>query len=235
MIMARKAILGMLILYSISMFAYILSQYISKEESLSTTEVALIQANNKRSVQIKGLDVSNYNFSTFKSRIRINNLEIRPRKFSIFRIKSINELLLKDVHLEVHSKPEKSKEEGSASSFGGQLFKSFNNLDQLIEFGAVQRIVFVNFTYRTMIAETKLPKQTVTADQAIYDVKKKVMTMKNAKVELFSLHKRLTAPELIWDEKKQIWRVKKNAILSDKAQKITLEEQALNQDLELID
>jgi hypothetical protein len=94
-------------------------------------------------LSIKGFssEVKNDN-GTVISKIKADTIKIKPRKFFVFRIKSLNEALLRNVKLDLFMY---EKINGKESILTGQLFDTLNTfITEQTGLGLVSRIILEN-------------------------------------------------------------------------------------------
>jgi hypothetical protein len=228
-----------LLLYTIALCGWLGYQaFISQGKE--TKQLPVVKTSSQRPLLVVGLDYSSYDEDQISSRVQVERLEVRPRKFGIFRLKSVNEVFLKQLRLKVvtqerASDEEKAKKAKKGLSPGQLLTKNLNELIQLRKLGKVQRVVIDGVKVFTLASDSQLLDNFISAQKAVFDVRKKTLLMEHAQVENFPLKRRLTSSQLTWDDRKKLWLVEKKATLWNNGKASQLSHVKLNKKLELVE
>lgn len=225
-----------LLVYVVGLLGLIIYQMEFKTQDDSSVGKAVPRSSSERPLQIEGLEYTNYEEGRVVSRIKMDRLDVRPRKFGIFRIKSVNEVYLKRMSLVMftHNGQVTVDSSAQAPSMGKMLVDSLQGLSQLRNLGRIQRVLMDNLELLTVRAEPKKLEKVVRARKAVFDVRKKVMALEHAYIENFTHKRRLKADKIKWDERHKHWIVEQQAALWDDGQKTLLSRARLNENLELL-
>jgi hypothetical protein len=226
-----------LLVYSVCLFGWIGFQVIFNAVEDSPSQSIGTKARSQRPLHIEELDYTTYVMGKAVSNVKFQQLDVRPRKFGVFRIRSVNELYLKKLRLEVLTAEQTTSDKTSKveASIGEVLTGSLNGLPQMRNLGRIQQVVVEGLEVLTLASEKRQLESVVRARQAVFDVRRKELTLKHANVEFFSLKRRLTASQLIWDEREKLWVIDKHATLWDHGEKVRLNHVKLNELLELVE
>lgn len=226
-----------LLVYSVCLFGWIGFQMIINATKDSTSQPTETKLRSQRPLHIEELDYTTYEKGKATSHVKAQRLEVRPRKLGVFRVKSVNELYLKKLKLEVMSAKSSSSNNTSnaEASVGELLAGSLNGLARMRNLGRIQQTVVEGFEIRTVATEQRQLERLVRARQAVFDVRKKELELEHAHIELFALKRRLTAPQIVWDEREKIWLIEKHATLWDYGEKVRLNRAKLTELLELVE
>ena len=155
----------------------------------------------------------------------------------MFRLKSVNEVFLKQLRLKVvtqeHARDEKKPDKGFSA--GQLLTENLNELIQLRKLGKIQRVLIDGVKVLTMEGDSQFLENAISAQEAVFDVRKKTLLMKHAQVDLFPLKRRLTSSQLTWDDRKKLWLIEKKATLWNNGKASLLSHTKLNKQLEPVE
>lgn len=165
----------------------------AEETVKNTTKPEQIQA----ASEMAGITFSTYKNDKLQSRVKIQNIRTAPRKLYIFKVQSINELLLTNVAVEIFQQEREKVEllpftEMQGEANGAMVMKGEGQITQghILGFSAViknegQEILRVN------------------SREAIIDFSKRTMTMKNAVLFQPHRHRRIESNKIAWDTEKK--------------------------------
>ncbi len=156
-------------------------------------------------LSIKGLAYSNYEGDQLLSRVEANRLQVRPRKFFVFNIKSVNEVILEQGRFEIHMVENQEAGKGERFSLGAELSTSVNGLAGLKGMGRITRCLVGGMAMDIFLAGK--PHFLVKAEKAFMDFQKKETRFENVLLEGGASEKKIWAEQVWWDEGQQIFRI----------------------------
>ncbi len=191
---------GFLILGTLVIAGWIFWGFSQKSE-------APVSAPSSRSapLAIQGLSYSNYEGDKLLSRLEANRLQVRPRKFFVFNLKSVNEVMLEQGRFEIHMVENQEAGEGASFSLGAELSTSVNGLAGLKGMGRITRCLVGGMAMD--IFKSGKPHFLVKAEKAFMDFHKKETRLENVLLEGVGSEKKVWAEQAWWDEERQIFRI----------------------------
>ena len=225
-----------LLLYTIALCGWLSYQAFIMQDK-EAKQLPVVKTSTQRPLQVISLDYSSYEEDQISSRVQVERLEVRPRKFGVFRLKSVNEVFLKQLRLKVvtqeHARDEKKPDKGFSA--GQLLTENLNELIQLRKLGKIQRVLIDGVKVLTMEGDSQFLENAISAQEAVFDVRKKTLLMKHAQVDLFPLKRRLTSSQLTWDDRKKLWLIEKKATLWNNGKASLISHTKLNKQLEPVE
>lgn len=195
-------LLGLLLLGGVGLMVWVVTGYRNQAE-----ERVGMETPSSHPMAIKGLVFSNYEGDRLQSRVKADQLLVKPRQFSVFRIKSVNEVVLTNTFFEIYQYP---AEKGSAAgeerfSLGAQLTSGVKGLAGLKGMGRVTRAVLLGM--KMEVLNSGHPHLRLSAQNAEMSINKAEMQMENVLIENPVSGKRLISKVVIWDEKNRVFVV----------------------------
>jgi hypothetical protein len=167
-----------------------------KEESVSTSPMT-----------IRGFGFSTYLDDRLSTRVSADLFRIRPRKFSIFKVRSLNEAALSKARFEIHSDAAESGKPtgGILKSLGSQFTSRAQGLAGMKGVGNITRVVMDGM--ELAFFRRKSPHLQVRAQKGEMDFKKKEIRMEQALLEHFPSKKKIAASMIIWDDEARLFKI----------------------------
>lgn len=155
------------------------------------------------------LNISDFSFYDYQndqliSRINVKHLYVRPRRFGILRIATVNELLLKQARFEFYETREASPQ-AAESPLGHGLASSLSALVDLHGMGRITQGKIEGM--QLFIQRQSRPNIQVISAQAVLDFKKKRTIMTDAILQIPERGYTLQSKQIIWDDKEQVFIV----------------------------
>lgn len=168
-------------------------------------------------LNISGLAYSNYAGERLVSRLEAGTLAVAPRKMGAFRIKSVNELVLREVTflLDLDAPPELGAEENLDQA--GQFSLGLKNLVDIKGMGRITQVVVDGL--RLDLRKSGESHLEVTAKGGLFDLKQKSLRMDEATLK-GDQGKVLVSSLVVWDEADKIFRIPGSYILTDNGREI---------------
>lgn len=178
-------------------------------------------------LNISGLAYSNYSGDRLVSRLEAETLAVAPRRMGAFRIKSVNELVLRKVTflLELDLPPELAPEENFDQP--DQFSLGLKNLVDIKGMGRITQVVVDGL--RLDLRKSGAVHLDVAAKAGVFDLKKKELRMDEALLKS-AQGKILISSLVIWDETAKIFRVPGAYVSTDKGREIRGEGASVDMD-----
>ena len=178
-------------------------------------------------LNIAGLAYSNYVGERLVSRLEAETLAVAPRKMGAFRIKSVNELVLREVTflLDLDLPPELAAEETPDQA--GQFTLGLKNIVDTKGMGRITQVVVDGL--RLELRKSGEPHLEVTAKGGLFNLKQKELRMDGATIK-GEQGKVLVSSLVVWDEAAKIFRVPGSYVLTEQGR--TLRGEAAEVDTE---
>ena len=182
-------------------------------------------------INISGLAYSNYVGECLVSQLEAETLAVAPRRMGAFRIKSVNELVLRKVTflLELDAPPELASDENSNQP--DQFSLGLKNLVDIKGMGRVTQVVVDGL--RLDLRKSGVTHLDVIAKAGVFDLKKKELRMDEA---LFKgpLGKTLVSSQVFWDEADRVFRIPGSYLMTDNARETHGEGALLDTDFKVM-
>lgn len=157
-------------------------------------------------LSITGMDYHDYENSALKSRISVDQIEIRPRVFSGLRIHALNEIVLKKVRFDLYralsgpSLEENGRNDPAVPelSLTHGLSSNITNLARFRGAGRISRALFEDITLN--IFEDDEFYLSLEAGSAVLDLRKKSVEFSQALLYGRDISYRIATPLLKWHE-----------------------------------
>jgi len=163
----------------------------------------------RRSLSIQGLEYTTYESGRLLSRIAAVELLVKSRKFRIFRVKSVNEVILTDTRFELFSPAPTTDGEDRTEvgdlALGRQLAKGVEGLAGLKGMGKITRATLAGMRMTVYRGEGR-PELRILARQAVMVPGKPEMRMEKVVIENLPMKTRLVSDEVIWNEARETFQ-----------------------------
>ncbi len=174
---------------------------------------------NTGSMGISGFGFSTYDGASLITRVQADLFRIVPRKFGIFRMKSVNEAMLVKARFEIYlgnatqsqsvgvagEKQGQTDDPGVFSAFGDQVNSSAKALPGMQEVGNVTRLVMDGM--ELAFCREQSPYLEARARSGGMDFKKEKITMRDAVLEHFPSGKKIFSETIIWDDDARVFKI----------------------------
>lgn len=164
----------------------------------------------RRALSIQGLEYTTYESGRLLSRIAAVELLVKSRKFSIFRVKSVNEVILTETRFELFSPAPaaggEDQPETKNLALGRQLANGVEGLAGLKGMGKITRATLAGMRM-TVYREEGRPELRILARQAVMVPGKPEMRMEKVVLENLPLKIRLVSDEVIWNEERETFAI----------------------------
>jgi hypothetical protein len=168
----------------------------------------------RQALSIQGLEYTTYESGRLLSRIAAAELTVKSRKFSVFRVKSVNEAVLTDTRFELFSPdPNPAQAAGGEDrpgakdlALGRQLAKGVEGLAGLKGMGKITRATFAGMRM-TVYGRGGGPELRIMARQAFMEPGKPEVRMEKVFLENLPLKTRLISDEVIWNEERETFAI----------------------------
>lgn len=182
-------------------------------------------------LNISGLAYSNYVGERLVSRLEAETLTVAPRKMGAFRIKSVNELVLRKVTflLELDASP-KVVSEGDSNQ-PDQFTLGLKNIVDIKGMGRITQVVADGL--RLDLRKSGEAHLHVEAKAGVFDLKKKELRMDDALLKN-PLGKTLVGSLVIWDEAERIFRIPGSYVLTESGRQTLGEGAFLDTDFKVL-
>lgn len=168
----------------------------------------------RRALSIQGLEYTTYESGRMMSRIAAEELMVKSRKFSVFRVKSVNEAVLTDTRFDLFSPGAdpaqaaggEDRPEAKDLALGRQLASGVEGLAGLKGMGKITRATFAGMRM-TVYGRGGRPELRIMARQAVMEPGKPEMRMEKVVLENLPLKTRLISDEVIWNEERETFAV----------------------------
>lgn len=158
---------------------------------------------------INGLSCKVYNNGILVSKMEAEEFKIRPRKFFIFNIKSVNEAILKNVKLNVYTKNKELKESKEVTDIDllNPIFDATTGKGTGTGTGTglITRAIIKGIDVNIFISDVLTHK--LKATTADFMLKKKRIVFYNVNLENPPSHKLINAEKIIWDAQEKVFKV----------------------------
>lgn len=163
----------------------------------------------RRALSIQGLEYATYESGRLLSRIAAVELLVKSRKFRIFRVKSVNEVILTDTRFELFS-PAPTTDDGELPpsgdlALGRQLAKGVEGLAGLKGMGKITRATLAGMRMTVYRGEGR-PELRILARQAVMVPGQPEMRMEKVVIENLPMKTRLVSDEVIWNEARETFQ-----------------------------
>ena len=175
----------------------------------------------KKPLVIKALSYKAFNDNGLHKSVSADLLEVRPRSFVGFNIRTINEAILKNTYLVIHS-DDSTESEFSFIDFGHSLTFSENRIDNLRKkrmLGRVTRVVLKQATIEFRRDKKRI--MTVVADSGLMDKKKEDARFFNATLTDLRTNRVVKSREVLWDEERNLFVIPGKYIEWSSADRVT--------------
>lgn len=188
------------------------------------------QTANKTPLSITGMTYNNYEADRLISHISVDQLQVQPRSFGIFRVRAVNEVILTHARIELHSYSDDAQsysenldpEQPQELSLAGAFSESIDGLATIRGMGRITRALFQPLSLSMLRDES--PYLQLRAQTAELDIQKKTVEFQKALLIGRQADVRLSTAVLIWHEKHKRFHVPgeyqlfvKNRILTGKS------------------
>jgi hypothetical protein len=167
---------------------------------------------NESTVSTSPMTIRGFGFSTYlddrlSTRVSADLFRIRPRKFSIFKVRSLNEAALSKARFEIHSDAAENGKatEGVLESLGSQFSSRAQGLAGMKGVGNISRVVMDGM--EMTFFRQKSPHLQVRAQKGEMDFKKKEIRMEQALLEHLPSQKKIAAATIIWDDEARLFKI----------------------------
>lgn len=164
----------------------------------------------RRPLSIQGLEYTTYESGRLLSRIAAAELTVKSRKFRIFRVKSVNEVILTDTRFDLFSSDPagggEDRPEVENLALGRQLATGVEGLAGLKGMGKITRATFAGMRMTVYRGEGR-PELRIMARLAFMEPGKPEMRMEKVVIENLPLKTRLVSDEVIWNEARETFSV----------------------------
>jgi hypothetical protein len=159
---------------------------------ITTSSVADKRAE-KVPIEFEGLTVSSYTKGELQSRVKIKSMRAAPRKIMVFQVKSLNELLLFDVHAEIFE----NETEPAELLPLGEMQKQLSGVGMKKAMGRITQARMLRFSARF----TREGKETLhlEAQEGIIDFQKHNTALQNASLFQPSSQRKISSSRIDWD------------------------------------
>ena len=156
---------------------------------------------------IRGFGFSTYLDDRLSTRVSADLFRIRPRKFSIFKVRSLNEAALSKARFEIHPDAAENGKptEGVLESLGSQFSSRAQGLAGMKGVGNITRVVMDGM--EMAFFRRKYPHLQVRAQKGEMDFKKKEIRMEQALLEHLPSQKKIAASTIIWDDEARVFKI----------------------------
>lgn len=144
-------------------------------------------------MEFEGLTVSSYTKGELQSRVKIKTMRSAPRKIMVFQVKSLNELLLFDVHAEIFENKVKPAELLPLV----EMHKQLNGVGMKKAMGRITQARMLRFAARF----TREGKETLhlEAEEGIIDFQKHNTVLQHVSLLQPSSQREITSSRIDWD------------------------------------
>jgi hypothetical protein len=155
---------------------------------------------------------SYYGNGQLQSRVTADQFLVKPRQFSVFKIKSVNEAILTNTRFEIFGPPPVDTDssnrlttDGEDGDLGTQLSDGIRGLAELKGMGRITRAVLFGMSMETFFNEK--PILHLQAQHATMNISKAEMILEKAIIENHQTATRLIGKEIFWNEKQKTFKI----------------------------
>lgn len=157
-------------------------------------------------MSIRGFDFATYEGDRLATRVQAGQFRVKPRKFGIFKLRSVNEVALSKARLEIHRPPEQDgKNVGVLSPLGEQLGSRAQGLLGGKGVGNITRAVMDGV--ELVFYGGGSPHLRVSAQAGEMDFRSKEIRMREAVLEHLPSQRKIASKVIVWDEREGLFRV----------------------------
>lgn len=164
-------------------------------------------------MSIRGMEYSSYyGNGQLQSRFTADQFLVKPRQFSVFKIKSVNEAILTNTRFEIFGPPPVETDssnrlttDGEDGDLGTQLSDGIRGLAELKGMGRITRAVLFGMSMETFFNEK--PILHLQAQHATMNISKAEMILEKAIIENHQTATRLIGKEIFWNEKQKTFEI----------------------------
>jgi len=163
--------------------------------------------NSQKPLSIIDMAYNTYRDEELVSKIQVQEFQVRPRKFGIFRIRNINEVALRKARFDLfHGTSAKAGQDAREEvSLSAGLSESINGLAGLRGMGQITRATMDPMVLN--IYRDGQPSLHLQAGRAIFDLKKQLFDFKKTRLLGPRKNFQLVTPLLRWDEQHKVFLV----------------------------
>lgn len=158
-----------------------------------------------QALRLGGFSSASYDGARLLSRFSADELKIAPRRFSVFNIRSVNELVLSNVHIEVHRDRRQADGPQGLLPAGETLAPLIGDRAAGRGLGRITRGVFNGLTIELFSGGA--PHLGVQAKKAHLNLKNRQLEMRAALLEHLPRRKKILSERIIWDEAQQAFLI----------------------------
>lgn len=202
-----RRLLSFLLCLSLGLFICVLTWLLVTGYD-SKPSTSLVEKSGQRPLSISGMAYDTYRNEQLASSIKVENLQVRPRKIGIFRVKSLNEVALTKARFDLYQRPsyaagEPTAQEGQSLTSG--FSEGLNGLASLRGMGRITRATIDSMILN--LHRAKGPYLQLRSRSAILDLKKQNFQFINARLLGRQGAFHLVTPLLKWDEQRKLFYV----------------------------
>ncbi len=173
----------------------------------SKPAVSLLEKGRQRPLSITGLVYDSYRNNKLATSIRAEQLQVKPRKFGIFRVRNLNEVSLKRTRFDLFqdSSVAAEGENQAQMSLTAGFAEGVNGLTGLRGMGQISRATIDSMSLN--ISRDGKPWLHLQARSAIFDLKKHLFDFNKARLLGPQKDFQLVTALLRWDEQQKIFHV----------------------------
>ena len=199
--------LSQLLLAGILLLLFFLAWLMYQDYSNASFAVPPATSTN-RPLAISGMSYSNFQDDRLTSRVKVEQLQIQSRKFGIFRVRAVNEVLLIKASFDLYQSLAANSDDAESRqglSLTAGLAESMNGLTSLHGMGRVTRAVIDSMDLQVFL--TQAPYLQVSSRRAYLDIEKQTAKFEQARLVGRQGGFQLITPVLIWDEQRKLFHI----------------------------
>jgi len=156
------------------------------------------------SMSVGGLDLKNFSQGKLAERIQVGQFMVKPRRFGIFSVKSVNEAIFLKTRIDLHPRPcLDGKDGGKDTGLLSAIDNSLQSVAQMRGVGRVTRSKFTEFMMR-LHREGEPPLQ-IHAREAFGNIPEKEFSLSECILQVGE--KRLKASKALWNQERKCFIV----------------------------
>ena len=206
--MVTQRVFSLSLLFTFLCLASTLVWLAGQGEKMNFPDVGGVSSSSQHPLAIAGMTYDNYSDGVLTSRIKVEKMQVRPRRFGIFRIQAVNEVALIKARIDLYSAPSASSSKAGESeelSLTAGLTEGVSGLADLRGMGRISRAVidslFLN-VFRNQASGLHLQSL-----RAILDLKNRTADFAIARLIGHQGDFQLDTALLQWDERHKIFYV----------------------------
>jgi hypothetical protein len=171
---------------------------------------AQVEKSGSSTMSISGFGFSIYEGAALRTRVQADLFRIVPRKFGIFRMKSINEAALTKARFEIYTDrnevgQDKKRDAGVFSALGDEFNTQTRGAPGMQGVGNVTRLVMDGM--ELAFCREGTPYLEARASSGVMDFKKKEIRMRGAILEHLPSQKKIAGKTIFWDDRARLFKI----------------------------